>query len=324
MRGTARGFDASSTAPEQVIPERSGDDLSGRRPPFVGRKAELSQLQRAFEAAAQGHGALVMLAGEPGIGKTALCEQLASFVAEQGGLALVGHCYAEGSAGVAYQPLVEVFERYARERDADTLNAEMGTGVSAVARMVPAVRNLLHLDLNPPADPVDDRLWLLSGVLECLRCLANAHRLLLVLEDLHDADHGTLDLLVYLARHVEGTPVLVVGTYRDVEVDRAHPLAAALAELRRGNQVERMQVAELSVEDVQRLLAASTQNGIPLPLAELVHRRAGGNALFAHELLRFLLAEGLVERRGGMLRRVGEVSICTSSALRGSRSNPRR
>jgi predicted ATPase len=301
---------SQSGAPSrQTIHPPIGDNLARRQPPFVGRDAELRHLQVAFEAAAAGHGALIMLAGEPGIGKTALCEQLASFVSARGGLPLIRHCYAEGSAGVPYQPFVEAFESYVRERDLETLRAELGSSASMMARMVPAVRDLLQVELSAPEAPEDERLRLLSGVLDCLRNIGAIHQLLLVLEDLHDADRGTLDLLIYLARHLAGTRVLVVGTYRDVEVDRAHPLAAALAELRRGSQVERVQLGELSVDEVQRLLAGSSRQTVPHPSAELVHRRAGGNALFTHELLRFLLAEGLVERRDGMLRRIGEASI---------------
>ncbi len=175
---------------------------------------------------------------------------------------LVGHSYAEGSAVVAYQPFVEAFERYSRERTTETLRSELGAGVSAVARMVPGVQSLLQLELHAPADPTDDRLSLLSGVLECLRSIEKTHPLLLALEDLHDADRGTLDLLVYLGRHLADAPLLVVGTYRDLELDRAHPLAAALAELRRVTQFERIQLGELSVQEVQRLLAhVSTTHG---------------------------------------------------------------
>jgi DNA-binding CsgD family transcriptional regulator len=273
---------------------------------FVGREPELQHLEAAFEAAAGGQGALVMLAGDPGIGKTALCEQLASFVAARGGLNLVGHCYPEGAAGVPYQPFVEAFEAFARQRDADVLRAELGSSAGEVTRMVPVLRSQLQIELAAPENPKDDRLRLLSGVLDCLRHVGAAQPLLLVLEDLHDADRGTLDLLVYLARHLGGTPLLVVGSYRDVEVDRAHPLLAALAELRRVSHVERVHLGELSVDEVQRLLAYSSQQAVPRALAEQVHRRSGGNALFVHELLRFLLSEGLVERRGGVLLRVGE------------------
>jgi predicted ATPase len=301
--------DASSADLERTSQEWFDDNLLRRRSSFVGRDVELRRLVSAFETAAKGQGALFMLVGEPGIGKTALCEQLASFVGAQGGLALVGHCYPEGSAGVPYQPFVEALETLARQRNTETLRAELGPSANEVARMVPPLKDLLQVELRAPENPEDDRLRLLSGVLDCLRHIGAAHPLLLVLEDLHDADRGTLDLLVYLARHLAGTPLLTVGTYRDVEVDRAHPLAAALAELRRVSQFERVHLGELSVEEVQRLLASTSQHTVSRPLAEAVHRRSGGNALFTHELLRFLVSERLVERRNGALRRVGEASL---------------
>src|SRR5438067_220930 len=172
-----------------------------------------------------------MLAGEPGIGKTALCQQLAGFVGTRNGIALVGHCYPEGSASLPYQPFVESFESYARQRDAEALRVDLGASASEVARIVPALRNVLQVELAAPENPEDDRLRLLSAVLDFLRGVGAKHPLLLVLEDLHDADRGTLDLLLYLTRHLAGTPLLVLATYRDVEVDRAHPLATALAEL---------------------------------------------------------------------------------------------
>jgi DNA-binding CsgD family transcriptional regulator len=175
-----------------------------------------------------------------------------------------------------------------------------------VARIVPSLRRTLQVESLAPDNPEDDRLRLISGILDCLRNIGALHPLLLVLEDLHDADRGSLDLLLYLARHLEGSPLLVVGTYRDVEVDRAHPLAAALAELRRVSQFERVHLGELSVDEIQRLLASRSQQAVPRSLAELVHYRSGGNALFVHELLRYLLNEGLVVRRDGVLRRVGE------------------
>jgi DNA-binding CsgD family transcriptional regulator len=254
--------------------------LSQTHVSFVGRRAELQRLKAAFDAAASGEGALVMLVGEPGIGKTALCQQLVSFVHTHGGLPLVGHSYPDGSASLPYQPFVEAFESFARQRDTETLRQELGSSANEVARMVPALRNMLQVELAARENPEDDRLRLLSGVLDCLRNIGATHPLLLLL-----------------------------GTYRDVEVDRAHPLAAALAELRRVSQFERIHLGELSVDEVQRLLASSSQQAVPRPLAELVQLRSGGNALFTHELLRFLLSEGLVERREGALRRVDGASL---------------
>ena len=309
MRRTRVSAEAGTAGPNQTIQQGVGDNLARRRTPFVGREFELQQLQGAFEAAARGDGALVMLAGEPGIGKTALCQQLAGFVGTRNGLALVGHCYPEGSASLPYQPFVEAFESYARQRDAEALRVDLGASASEVARIVPALRNLLQVELAAPENPADDRLRLLSAVLDFLRGIGAKRPLLLVLEDLHDADRGTLDLLLYLARHLAGTPLLVVATYRDVEVDRAHPLATAVADLHRASQFERIHLRRLSVDEVQQLLASSSQQTIPRPLAELVHRRSGGNPLFAHELLRFLLSEHLVEQRDGALRRVGGESL---------------
>jgi class 3 adenylate cyclase/tetratricopeptide (TPR) repeat protein len=274
---------------------------------FVGRQAELQRLQAALERAARGYGALVMLSGEPGIGKTALCEQVVSFVDARRGVALVGHCYPEGSS--PYQPLVEAFESFALQRDPETLHWEFGSSASEIARMAPSLRNLLHVELTAPEAPEDNRRRLFSGVLECLRNIASAHPLLLVLEDLHDADRGTVDLLLYLARHLAGAPLLVVCTYRDSEVDRAHPLAGALAELRRVSQFERLHLGELSVNEVQRILASSSQRAVPHQWAEFVHHRSGGNALFVHELVRYLHSEGAFEQRDGRLRRLDEATL---------------
>jgi predicted ATPase len=290
--------DATVGRPSHTIQEGVGDNLARRRPPFVGREFELRQLHAAFEAATRGDSALFVLAGEPGIGKTALCEQLVSFVAARGGLALSGHSYPEASPGVPYQPFVEAFESYARLRTAEAVRSELGLNAGEIARMVPALRTLLQVEVAAPENPEDDRLRLLSGVLDCLRNIGAAQPLLMLLEDLHDADRGTLDLLVYLARHLAGTPLLLVGTYRDVEVDRTHPLAGALAELRRVSQFQRLQLGELSVDEVPRLLASSSDAAVPRPVAELVHSRSGGNALFVqtYALLPHLVRADLQSR----------------------------
>jgi predicted ATPase len=122
MRRTLVSFDVQSTA--------------GR--PFVGREGELRQLQTAFESASNGHGALVMLVGEPGIGKTALCDQLAEFVSSREGLPLIGHCYAEGTFRQPYQPFVEAFDRYLQGCTTDALAADLGASLADLGRIVPA------------------------------------------------------------------------------------------------------------------------------------------------------------------------------------------
>jgi DNA-binding CsgD family transcriptional regulator/tetratricopeptide (TPR) repeat protein len=303
----------TSDAPSPASDRRIQGGLAENQVPppssFVGRARELHQLQAAFEAAAVGQGRLIMLVGAPGIGKTALCERLCSFVEASAGTPLVGHCYEEGSFRPPYQPFVEVIGTYLQESDTDTLTADLGSSAADLARMLPNLHERLRVTPPPPGDPEEDRWRLLQAATDFLRSAAAQRPLLLVLDDLHDADRGTLDLLLYLARNLHGARILVVGTYRDVEVDRAHPLSAALSELHRASNITRMQLRGLSTDEVLRLLAETSDQTIPQPFAELVHRQTEGNPLFVHEMLRYLIDAGLVERRDGALLRVGDETL---------------
>jgi predicted ATPase len=193
--------------------------------------------------------------------------------------------------------------------DTETLRAELGSSAADLARIVPVLRERLDVSPLPPGDPEEDRWRLLQAATDLLHRAAAKQTLLVVLEDLHDADRGTLDLLLYVARNLHGARILVVGTYRDVEVDRAHPLSAALTELHRASNVARMQLHGLSTDEVQLLLAETSQQRIPEPFAELVQRQTEGNPLFVRETLRFVIDTGLVERRDGALRRVGDQTL---------------
>jgi predicted ATPase len=186
---------------------------------------------------------------------------------------------------------------------------EVAPSAADVARIVPTLRERLNIAPRPPGDPEEDRWRLLQAATDLLHRVAAKQPLLVVLEDLHDADRGTLDLLLYLARNLHSARILIVGTYRDVEVDRAHPLSAALAELHRASNVARIQLHGLSTDEVQRLLAETSQQTVPQPFAELVQRQTEGNPLFIRETLRFVIDTGLVERRDGALRRVGDQTL---------------
>ncbi|HEX5141483.1 MAG TPA: AAA family ATPase, partial [Dehalococcoidia bacterium] len=278
---------------------------------FVGRENEVRQLQQAFDGAISGNGGLVMVVGEPGIGKTALCEQLATYVALRGGKALVGHCYEEGSLSLPYLAFVEAMRTYVLAREPDGLRSDLGTGAGDVARIVSEVRDRVQgVELRPAGDPEDDRWRLLQSVTAFLRNAASVQPLCIVLEDLHWADRGTLDLLLHVSRQgLAGARLLLVGTYRDVEVDRQHPLSGTLADLRRIETFVRVPLRGLTAEEVQRMMAGVAQRDIPWPLAELLHRQTEGNPLFVQEMLRYLLEEGLVAERDGSLRRVGDETL---------------
>src|SRR5262249_1021078 len=166
------------------------------RTTFVGRQAEVKTLQSALDAALSGNGGLVMVAGEPGIGKTALCEQLITYDGVRGANALVGHCYEEGSLSLPYLAFVEAIRSYVLAREPDGLKSDMGSGASEIARIITEVRDRISVEVRPAGDPEDDRWRLLQAVSSFLRNASTVQPLMLVLEDLHWADRGTLDLLL--------------------------------------------------------------------------------------------------------------------------------
>ena len=266
---------------------------------FVGREAELRQLQAAFDGALSGQGALVMVVGEPGIGKTTVTEQLLTYVAMRGGRALVGHCYEEGSLALPYLPFVEAMRSYALVRERDRLEEELGTGAGEVARIVSEIRDRVAVELPPPGNPEEERFRLFQAVTSFLRNAAAAQALCVVLEDLQDGDKGTMELLVHLARSLSGARLLIVGTYRDVEVDRRHPLSAALADLRRVESFSRIPLRGLSVDEVQRMLTNLAGHDVVYALAEAIFRQTEGNPLFIQEVARYIAEAGLIKREGG-------------------------
>ncbi len=269
---------------------------------FVGREAELRQLQSAFDGVASGHGSVLMVVGEPGIGKTALTEQLGTYVSLRNGRVLVGHCYEEGSLSLPYLAFVEALRSYAQARDVSRLRKELGTGAVSVARIVSDVRERLKIEPKSERDPEEERYQLLQAVSDFLGNAAVSQPLLIVLEDLHSADKGTLEMLEHVGRNLADKRLLIVGTYRDVEVDRTHPLSAALAELRRLPGFARLLLRGLNADEVRRLLSSIAGQEVPWGLAQAVHRQTEGNPLFVQEVVRYLVEEGVFMREEGRWR----------------------
>jgi tetratricopeptide (TPR) repeat protein len=269
---------------------------------FVGREPELKQLQSAFDGAMSGQGALMMVTGEPGIGKTALCEQLATYVTLRGGRTLVGHCYEAGSLSLPYLAFVEALRSYVLSRETKDLREELGSGAADVARIISEIRERLKIKLRPQKDPEEERYRLLQAVTEFLSNAANVQPMMVVLEDLHDADKGTMEMLTHVSRNLAGTRLLIVGTYRDVEVDRSHPLSAALAELRRVSTYGRVLLRGLNADEVRRMMESITRESVSWGLAQAVHRQTEGNPLFVQEVIRYLAEEGLIAQKEGRWR----------------------
>jgi DNA-binding SARP family transcriptional activator len=268
---------------------------------FIGRRRELGELLAALERALRGEGALLLLSGEPGIGKTRLASEFASRASERGALVLWGRCWEAGGAP-AYWPWLQSLQHYVRERDARSLRAELGLGAADVARIVPDVADLLpdvaellpDLSSSPPVEPDGTRFRLFDSVASFVRRASRGRALLFVLDDLHAADASSLLLLRFLALEVAHMRTLLVGTYRDTELGLDHPLMGTLAEVAREPATRQLTLSGLSRSDVGRFIQARAEVVASETLVDAVHDQTGGNPLFVREIVALVASGGKV------------------------------
>jgi tetratricopeptide (TPR) repeat protein len=299
--GQLRAFDdlASAGAPLPLPPAIGGvTSATG----FIGRDGELSTMTAAWERATQGSLALILVGGDPGIGKTRLCTEFARTCFEQGGTVLVGRC--DEQTLVPYQPFVEALTWYSRTcPEPDLLahlsaaggGAELGSFIPDLARRVP--------DLPRPGlmNPEGQRFRLLETVSALLAAVSASRPTLVVFEDLHWADQPTLLMLRHLVRSATPARLCVLGTFREAEVDSTHPLAATLADLRREGNVTRLSLGGLGRDGVRGILESVAGGKAPPQLVELMTESTGGNPFFVGEMSRHLLETGALtlERAAG-------------------------
>lgn len=264
---------------------------------FVGRAAALAQLRAALVDAAGGL-RIATVGGEPGIGKTRLAAQFARAAHDDGATVLFGRCDEE--ALIPYQPFAEAVRAYL-------------AGVGAGARADHGLDRLTgrSTGMSAGADPAAERYALFDAMARFLRTLARRGPVVLVLDDVHWADATTLALLRHLAR-VPDLGVLVVATYRESELSRTHPLAAALAELRRERLVERVSLGGLTEPDIAVLLAEAAGHAPPDAFVRAIHEETEGNPFFIEEIVRHLVESGAIVHRDGRWtsdRRIEEMGI---------------
>jgi DNA-binding CsgD family transcriptional regulator len=265
---------------------------------LVGREQELAALSAGLDAAMAGHGGVALLAGEPGIGKTRLAEELATEARSRGARVLWGRCY-EGEGAPAFWPWVQILRAHLRGREPDALAAELGRGTTEITQLLPELPRPDPERASPPAlDPAQARFRLFDAVVTLLAAAARSQPLVLVLDDLHWADMPSLLLLQFLTREIRSLPLLAVGTYRDVEVGLEHPLAPTLADLAKERAVRRVSLRGLSEPDAGRLMALAAGFDLPEGLVRAVHLDTEGNPFFIGEIIHFLATEGHLSPAG--------------------------
>ena len=273
--------------------DHSLDSLAGGV--FVGRQQEMGELKACLEDSLSGRGRMVTLVGEPGIGKSRTAQELATYAGLRGAQVLWGRCYEEQGAP-PYWPWVQAIRSYVREKDIEELRSEMGAGAEDIAEIVSDVRERLPGLRTPPLlEPEQARFRLFDSITAFLKSAGRVRPLVLVLDDLHWADHPSLLLLEFVARELSGSRLLLVGTYRDMELSRSHPLAQTLGELTRESAsggFQRVLLRGLSQEDVGRFIELVSGVTPPQGMVEAVHRQTEGNPLFVTEVVRLLVQEG--------------------------------
>ena len=258
---------------------------------FVGRERELDDLDAVLDEALTRHGRLLLISGEPGIGKSTLADQIATEARRRGALVLVGRCWEAGGAP-PFWPWVQALNAYLREQDPDVVRGQVSTGAADLAQVLPELRGL-YGDLPPPpsSDPEGVRFRFFEATAAFLRRASQAQPLVLILEDLHAADAPSLLLLQFLGGALDGSRLLVVCCYRDVDPTLRDPLAAALADLSRRPEAGFMSLGGLSEPAIERFVKASTGLDPPRAVLASIRRTTGGNPLFVGEMVRLLRTE---------------------------------
>jgi predicted ATPase/class 3 adenylate cyclase len=270
--------------------------------PLVEREAERATLRQLLDDALVGQGKLAVLAGEPGVGKSRLVAEIGNDAQARGMRVLTGHC-VEMSGAAPYLPYVEIIEQaISNPRSPLALRESLGDVAAEIARIAPALRRIFP-DIPPPVElPAElARRYVWNSVGEFMGRAAQGQPLLLVLEDLHWADESTVLLTEYLAPLLSEMPVLVLGTYRDVEVDLDHPLARVIGQLARRYLVEQVSLRRLSYDGVRAMLQALAGQSAPEQLVRLIDRETEGNPFFIEELYLHLVESGvLLDEHGGV------------------------
>ncbi|MGA2131117.1 MAG: protein kinase [Bryobacteraceae bacterium] len=296
---------------------RSGKDAAPRVP-LIGRDQERAELVHLLDGAIAGHGALVLIGGEAGVGKTHLTRAILAEAEQRGCLALKGHC-SEMEGAPPYVPFIEILEYSARVAPHESFRQAIGDAAPEVAKLMPELRRM-YPDIPAPVDlpPEQQRRFLFNACRDFVERSARVAPMVVVFEDLHWADEPTLLLLQHLAMTVRTAPILMIGTYRDSEVDVGKPLARMLETVFRQKLATRMPLRRLAAGEVSAMLAALSGHAPPPSVAGLLFDETGGNPYFVEEVFQHLAEEGkLFDEKGAWGRglRADELQVPESARL---------
>lgn len=300
------------------VPDDEDDDdrdasLAANAPtPYVGRVAEREQLRTVLEAAAEGHGAMVLIGGPAGLGKSRLSRETAAVAERLGMSVLVGYC-VDMESPPPYQPIIDQLEQSARVASHEGFRSALGVNAPEVAKLLPSLRQRYDdIPASPDLTPEQERRYMLHGVAEFIQRAAANQPILLVFEDLHWADESTVLLLRHLGAQLSSMRVMILGTYRDDELERDRPLTAAIGPLIRDVGAIDLHPRLLTKTEVAAVVAARARKDAPSELVDLVFDETQGNPFFVEELFRHLRDSGRLFDDDGNWRpgfEIGETEV---------------
>ena len=283
--------DASGLTPVPQTDPAASTSADGRTP-FVGRESEQAEAGRLLERAVAGHGGVLLIGGEPGVGKTRLAEEVLAEGRQRGALALTGRCY-ETEGTPPFIPWVEMVERSAAIVPKASFREALGDAAPEVAKLVPELRRSFS-DIPAPIElpPEQQRRYLFNSFLDFVRRGTQVTPQVWLIDDLHWADDSTLLLLQHVAQHASGIPLLIVGTYRDVDLEVARPLAKVLGAFTRQRLAHKVALRRLPETGVSEMLQALSGEAPPADLTAAVYAETEGNPFFVEEVFQHLSDEG--------------------------------
>lgn len=261
---------------------------------LVNREQEIKILRARLDAALRGEGSLVFITGEAGIGKTRLVYELRSYAKLRGAQCLMSKG-GEREGAVPYQPWSATIKEYARWAPPLLVFKAVGTFATELVKLVPELAEKLGtIPASAPAPSVQQHVRLYEAVAQFFVNISKEFPLALFLDDLQWVDDASMALLHHMARVITGEHLLVVGAYRDLELDDQRSLSRSVAEISRERLSYALPLKRLAFDHVLQMIRQTFGEKVPSKLPDLVYGKTEGNPFFVEEVLRSLVEEGAV------------------------------
>jgi DNA-binding SARP family transcriptional activator/tetratricopeptide (TPR) repeat protein len=262
---------------------------------FVGRTLEREGLNRSLLAVAEGERRVVLVSGEPGIGKTSLCAAVAREAFGNGAVVFYGRC--DEDLGIPYQPWAEVLAHLVAHAPDDVLAEHVDARGNELARLAPDLTARTTAGRISSTNAESERYLLFGAVVDVVARVSALAPIVLILDDLHWADRPTVQLLLHVVSADVPLRLAVIGTFRDSDVDPDHPLAEALAALHRESGIERLVLGGLADDELLTLLETTARHAMAdegVALRDALSAETDGNPFFVGEMLRHLAETGAI------------------------------